>query len=178
MKMRQIVLDVETTGLEVKTGHRVIEIACLALKGPRRKSSAFYRRVNPEREVDLGAAQVHGFTFKDLQHEPVFSVIAVDFLEFISGAELLIWNAPFPVPFLNAELLRLRLPRLESICTITGTYMLARKMYPNEPHSLSFLCRRFGIAELAPGSGLVRQVQLLAEVYLALTGTQSTPRTS
>jgi len=153
----------------------VIEIACLALNVPRRKSSSFHCRLNPERDVDPGAAEVHGFTFKDLKHEPIFTAIAADFLKFISGAELLIQNAPFHVAFLNAELLRLGFPRLESICTITDTYELAREMYPGEPNSLSFLCRRFEIPELASGSGLVRDVRLLAEVYLAMTGRRRTP---
>ena len=174
-KMKQIVLAIETTGPYVIDGHRVIEIACLALNVPRRKSSSFHCRLNPERDVDPGAAEVHGFTFKDLKHEPIFTAIAADFLKFISGAELLIQNAPFHVAFLNAELLRLGFPRLESICTITDTYELAREMYPGEPNSLSFLCRRFGIPELASGSGLVRDVRLLAEVYLAMTGRRRTP---
>lgn len=173
MKMRQIVLSTETTGLEVENGHRVIEIACLALNVPSRNPSAFYCRVNPEREVDLGATQIHGFTFKDLQHEPVFAMVATDLLKFIDGAELLIHNAPFHVAFLNAELLRLRLPRLESVCTITDTLQLAREMYPGEPCSRGFLCRRFGVPELAPGSGLVEDVRLLAEVYLAMIRTRN-----
>ena len=168
--MKQIVLDTETTGLSVNDGHRVIEIACLEISASRQRDNFFYARINPEREIDDCAAQVHGFTLADLKSEPVFSAIAPAFLRFISGAELLIHHAPFDVAFLDAELARLNLPCLESTCVVTDTLQMAREMYPGQGNSLDMLCRRLKIERGGPALGVTHDVQLLAKVYLAMTG--------
>jgi DNA polymerase-3 subunit epsilon len=175
--MRQIILDTETTGLEVAQGHRLIEIGCLELVGRRLTGRQFHKYLNPEREIDEGASAVHGLTLAKLQREPKFADIAQELLAFIEGAELVIHNAPFDVGFLNAELARLdaKATTLESRCTVLDTLSLARKMHPGQRNSLDALCKRYGVdnskREL---HGALLDARILADVYLAMTGGQST----
>ena len=175
--MRQIILDTETTGLEVSQGHRLIEIGCLELVGRRLTGRHFHRYLNPEREVDEGAAAVHGLTLAKLQREPRFGEVAQEFLAFIEGAELIIHNAPFDLGFLNAEILRLdaRATAIERRCSVLDTLSLARSLHPGQRNSLDALCKRYGVDNSKRDlHGALLDARILAEVYLAMTGGQST----
>jgi DNA polymerase-3 subunit epsilon len=143
--MRRIVLDTETTGLEPSDGHRVIELACLELHGRRPTGRHFHRYMNPERAIDIGASQVHGMTAEDLLDKPKFADIVEEFLEFVSGAELLIHNAPFDVAFLNAELALLGRPKLDAVCTVSCTLAMARELHPGKKNNLNALCERSAV---------------------------------
>ncbi len=173
--MRQIVLDTETTGLEPSQGHRIIEIGCVEILNRRITEKRYQQYVNPEREIDSGAMEVHGITLDDLREKPGFGEIAADFLEFIRGAELVIHNAPFDVGFMDAELDRLgdAWGNTGDYCTVFDTLQLAREMHPGQRNSLDALCRRYEIdnahREL---HGALLDAELLAEVYLAMTGGQ------
>ena len=168
--MRQIVLDTETTGLNVKDGHRIIEIACLEVVTGRYKPKRYHTRVNPQREIESGATKVHGFTSRDLVGAPVFSAVAADLLEFIDGAELLIHNAQFDVAFLDAELDRMGLRGIEAVCTFTDTLAIARQLHPGQNNSIDALCKRYGIAPNPQPSCVQQDVELVARIYLAMTG--------
>lgn len=174
--MRQIVLDTETTGLEVTQGHRVIEIGCVELVNRRSTGRHFHRYLNPERDIDAGAQAVHGISRERLEREPKFVQIAAELLEFVSGAELIIHNAPFDLGFLDAELARLadEARRLASVCTVLDTLVLAREMHPGQRNSLDALCKRYQVdnsrREL---HGALLDARILADVYLAMTGGQS-----
>ncbi len=174
--MRQIVLDTETTGLEVTAGHRVIEIGCVELLNRRSTGRHFHRYLNPERDIDAGAQAVHGISRARLEQEPRFAEIAAELLEFVSGAELIIHNAPFDLGFLDAELARLTgdVRRLASVCTVLDTLVLAREMHPGQRNSLDALCKRYQVdnsrREL---HGALLDARILADVYLAMTGGQS-----
>jgi DNA polymerase-3 subunit epsilon len=174
--MRLVVLDTETTGLRVEDGHRIIEIGCIELIDRRASGRRLHLYVNPEREVDEGAAQVHGFTWEMLQDKPVFRQIADEFLGFVDGAHLIIHNAPFDLGFLNAELDRLRQPALESVAAqVTDSLRLAREMHPGQRNSLDALCSRYGIAnDHRVLHGALLDAELLSEVYLAMTRGQET----
>jgi DNA polymerase-3 subunit epsilon len=173
--VRRIVLDTETTGLEPGEGHRVIEVACLELSGRRPTGRHFHRYVNPERAIDRAASEVHGLTADDLQDKPRFGDIADEFLDFVSGAELLIHNAPFDVAFLNAELERAGRPRLESVCIVADTLEIARDLHPGKKNSLDALCERYAVDHSRRTlHGALLDAQLLAEVYLAMTRGQET----
>ncbi len=174
--MRLVVLDTETTGLKVEDGHRIIEIGCIELIDRRASGRRLHVYVNPEREVDEGAAQVHGFTWEMLQDKPAFHQIADEFLGFVEGAHLIIHNAPFDLGFLNAELERLRQPPLESIAAqVTDSLKLAREMHPGQRNSLDALCSRYGIAnDHRVLHGALLDAELLSEVYLAMTRGQET----
>ncbi|MFZ2525998.1 MAG: DNA polymerase III subunit epsilon, partial [Candidatus Ferrigenium altingense] len=141
--MRKIVLDTETTGLDPKQGHRIIELAAIELDGRKVSVRRFHRYLNPEREIDAGAAAVHGLTYERLQNEAKFADIASSFLEFIEGAELIIHNAPFDMGFLNHELELLGLPLLQNV--VTDTLKVAREMHPGKKNSLNALCSRYEI---------------------------------
>jgi DNA polymerase-3 subunit epsilon len=174
--MRQIILDTETTGLEVSQGHRIIEIGCVEIVSRRLTGRQFHRYLNPERDIDSGATAVHGITRAQLAREPHFAEIAEEFLAFVEGAELVIHNAAFDVAFLDAELQRLggeRAP-LGNLCRVLDTLALAREMHPGQRNSLDALCKRYGIdnsrREL---HGALLDARILAEVYLAMTGGQS-----
>jgi DNA polymerase-3 subunit epsilon len=168
--MRRIVLDTETTGLEPENGHRIIELACLELSGRRPTGRHFHRFVNPERDIDIGATQVHGMTAEDLQDKPKFCDIADEFLEFVSGCELLIHNAPFDVAFLNAELRRIGKVGVDSVCTVTDTLMMAREIHPGKKNSLDALCERYTVDNARRTlHGALLDAQLLADVWLAMT---------
>jgi len=174
--MRQIVLDTETTGLEPEQGHRIIEIGCVEVFKRRKTGRTFHRYIRPDREVDRGALQVHGITNEFLVQQPRFEEIADEFLEFITGAELVIHNASFDVAFLNAELRRLPGPRRQvpDLCRVLDTLMLARQMHPGQRNSLDALCKRYSVdnshREL---HGALLDAQILLDVYLAMTGGQT-----
>lgn len=169
--MRQIFLDTETTGLYPDQGHRIIEIAAVETINRRPTNNHFHRYINPEREIDAGAQEVHGITLEFLQDKPLFEVIANDFLAFIQGAELIIHNAPFDVGFLNSELGRLGFDGLEKAChCITDTLKMAKDARPGQRNNLDALCRHFGIDNSRRTlHGALLDAELLAEVYMALT---------
>jgi DNA polymerase III subunit epsilon len=173
--MRQIVLDTETTGLEPAQGHRVIEIGCVELVNRRPTQNRFHRYINPEREVDRGALEVHGIENEFLATQPKFAEIAREFMDFVRGAELVIHNADFDVEFLNHELKRLPdLPaEIRDCCGVLDTLALARRLHPGQRNSLDALAKRYSVdnskREL---HGALLDAQILADIYLAMTGGQ------
>lgn len=174
--MRQIVLDTETTGLEVSLGHRVIEIAGVELINRRLSGRHFHRYLNPERDIEAGALQVHGITLEFLQGKPRFSDIGAELLDFLDGAELIIHNAPFDVAFLDDELKRAGLKALLECCaSVTDTLRMARDLHPGKRNSLDALCERYQIDNSGRTlHGALLDASLLAEVYLAMTRGQET----
>jgi DNA polymerase-3 subunit epsilon len=175
VSLRQVILDTETTGLEVGKGHRVIEIGCIELVERRPTGRQFHRYLNPERDIDPGAAEVTGLTREFLADKPLFASIAAEFIEFIRGAELIIHNADFDVGFLDAELVRAGAPvrRLADCARITDTLALARERYPGKRNSLDALCSRLDIDNAHRSlHGALLDAELLAEVYLAMTSGQ------
>src|SRR5450755_1280356 len=175
--MRQIVLDTETTGLEVDRGHRIIEIGCVELLNRRTTGRYFHRYLNPEREIEQGARAVHGLTRARLAQEPKFAEIATELLQFIEGSELIIHNAVFDIAFLEREFALLETPApilVRNLCQILDTLSLARERHPGQRNSLDALCKRYGIdnshREL---HGALLDARILADVYLAMTGGQS-----
>jgi DNA polymerase-3 subunit epsilon len=174
--MRQVVLDTETTGLEVELAHRVIEIGCVEIFNRRVTGRHFHRYLNPERDIDEGAVQVHGLTREKLAKEPRFGEICAEFLEFVRDAELIIHNAAFDVAFLNAELGRgAGSPaRLDDLCRVLDSLALARQMHPGQRNSLDALCKRYSVDNSRRDyHGALLDARLLAEVYLAMTGGQA-----
>ena len=168
--MRRVVLDTETTGLDVSQGHRVVEIAAVELLDRRPTGRHFHRYLNPEREVDLGAVQVHGLTTEFLADKPRFADVAEELLAFLDGGEVLIHNAAFDVGFLNAELAALGRPGLASLCTITDTLALARSLHPGKRNSLDALCERYQVDHSRRTlHGALLDAQLLADVWVAMT---------
>ncbi|HLF58670.1 MAG TPA: DNA polymerase III subunit epsilon [Alphaproteobacteria bacterium] len=168
--MREIVLDTETTGLDPGSGHRIVEIGCVELLRRIPTGLTFQRYVNPEREIPAEARAVHGLTDAFLGAQPLFSGIAVDFLEFIGDAPLIIHNAEFDLGFVNAELARAGLAPLAASRAV-DTVLLARRKFPGAPANLDALCRRFGIDNSSRQlHGALLDASLLAEVYLELTG--------
>lgn len=174
-KIRQVVLDTETTGLYPKDGHRIIEIGCVELINRRLTNNSFHVYINPNRVIDDGAIEVHGITNEFLEDKPLFEDIVNDYLAFTKDAELIIHNAPFDVGFLNHELsmLKHKKGRLEDYSTVFDTLPFARKKHPGARASLDALCKRYGIdnshREL---HGALLDAEILAEVYLAMTGGQ------
>lgn len=174
--MRQVVLDTETTGLDTSQGHRIIEIGCLELVNRRKTGRTFHHYIQPDREVDAGAMEVHGITNEFLQDKPRFADLVDEFLEFIRGADLVIHNAPFDVGFIDYEfqLLERDMPTVADVCSVTDTLVMARGMYPGQRNSLDALCRRHDIdnshREL---HGALLDAEILADVYLAMTGGQT-----
>lgn len=173
---RQIVLDTETTGLEPQQGHRIIEIGCVELEGRRLTGRHYHQYINPEREIDSGAIEVHGITNEFLADKPLFAQISQDFLNFVGDDELIIHNAPFDVGFINNEfkLMKSAAPKpIDSICKIIDSLAYARKKHPGQRNSLDALCRRYGIdnthREL---HGALLDAEILADVYLLMTGGQ------
>jgi DNA polymerase-3 subunit epsilon len=175
--LRQIVLDTETTGLEVSQGHRIIEIGCVELENRRLTGNHYHQYIKPDREVDQGAIEVHGITNEFLADKPVFAHIAGDFLDFIKGAELVIHNAPFDLGFLNSEIQRLELdvPVLEESCRVIDTLVMARGKHPGQRNNLDALCQRYGVDNSQRDlHGALLDAEILADVYLAMTGGQTT----
>lgn len=171
MAMRQIILDTETTGLDPKLGHRVIEVAGVELVNRRLTGKHFHRYLNPERDSDEGALQVHGLTTEFLSDKPKFAEIADEFLDYVSGADLVIHNAPFDVGFLDSELALARKKRLETYCPeVIDTLRMAKDLHPGKRNGLDSLCDRYQIDNSARTlHGALLDAELLAEVYLAMT---------
>ena len=173
--MRQVVLDTETTGLEPQGGHRIIEIGCVEISHRRLTGRHYQQFLDPKREVDEGASEVHGLTSKDLAGRPEFVGVVDDFMEFVNGAELIIHNAPFDLGFINMELERIdsKWGAIENYCSVLDTLNHARKLHPGQRNSLDALCKRYDVVnshrEL---HGALLDAELLAEVYLAMTGGQ------
>jgi len=169
--MRQIFLDTETTGLVHQQGHRIIEIAAVEAINRRLTKNHFHVYLNPEREIDQGAQEIHGITTEFLQDKPRFVDIVDDFLQFIAGADLIIHNARFDVEFLNAELGRIDKPEIEKVCnSIIDTLQMAKDSRPGQRNSLDALCRHYGIDNSNRVlHGALLDAELLAEVYMAMT---------
>ncbi len=173
--MRQVVLDTETTGIDPASGHRLIEIGCVELINRRLTGNHYHQYINPEREVEQEAIEVHGITNEFLADKPLFADVAEEFIEYVKGAELIIHNAPFDIGFLNHELKNdgNRFGLMEKHCTVLDTLVLARKMHPGQRNSLDALCKRYDIdnshREL---HGALLDSQILADVYLMMTGGQ------
>lgn len=173
---RQIVLDTETTGLEVEQGHRVIEIGCVELFNRRPTGNDFHEYVHPEDKViDAGAVEVHGITMDFLADKPKFRELATPLWEYLSGAELIIHNAAFDVGFLDREFARAGIAgKLAEVCTITDTVAMARRLHPGQRVTLDALCRRYDVDNSGRDlHGALLDARLLADVYLAMTGGQS-----
>ncbi len=173
--MRQIVLDTETTGLEPSEGHRIIEIGCVELIDRRITGNTYHQYIQPDRQIDTGAIEVHGITNESLADKPRFADIAAEFLAFIKGAELVIHNAPFDVGFIDHEFRMLTAPpgNVAEHCKVLDTLVMARRMHPGQRNSLDALCKRYEIdnsqREL---HGALLDAEILADVYLMMTGGQ------
>ena len=172
---RQVILDTETTGLEPASGHRIIEIGCIELKGRRRTDHVLHYFINPEREIEQAAIEIHGITQEQLEGEPVFADIADRFIEFVRDSEVIIHNAPFDVAFINAELSRLgdEWGKLEDYCSITDTLVMARELHPGQKNSLDALSLRYQVNAARDFHGALLDARILLDVYLAMTGGQS-----
>lgn len=173
---RLIVLDTETTGLDPASGHRIIEIGAVELLNRRLTGNRFHQYLNPDREIEAGAIQVHGITNEFLADKARFADIAEDFLAFVRDAELIIHNAPFDCGFINHELKRFKKPatRIEELCTITDTLKLARTRHPGQKNDLDSLCRRYHINNSHRTlHGALLDAEILADVWLAMTGGQA-----
>jgi len=172
---RLIVLDTETTGIDPKQGHKIIEIGCVELMDRQLTGNHYHQYLNPDREIDQGAIDVHGIKNEFLEDKPRFADVCIDFIDYIHGAELIIHNAPFDVGFINNELQLIghEITDIASICTITDSLKMARAMYPGQRNSLDALCKRLGVInshrEL---HGALLDSEILADVYLYMTGGQ------
>ena len=172
---RQVVLDTETTGLSTADDHRIIEIGCVELINRKLTGETFHQYINPQRDIDAGAMEVHGITNEALADKPKFAEIVEDFMQFIDGAELIIHNAAFDVGFLDHELSKIASESrtINAICTILDTLKLARDKHPGQKNNLDALCRRYDVnnsnREL---HGALLDSEILADVYLAMTGGQ------
>ena len=176
MTKKLIVLDTETTGLEVEQGHRIIEVGAVTLEDRKRTDLHFHSYLNPQRSIDEEAEKVHGLSMERLANEPEFSEIAESFLEFVEGNILVIHNASFDIGFLNAELKRAssNYPALEEICEIEDTLVMARSKFPGQRNSLDALANRFEISGYDRSfHGALLDANILADVYIHLTGGQS-----
>ena len=169
--MRQIFLDTETTGLEHKHGHRIIEIGGVEMRNRRLTNRHFHRYLNPDREIDDGALAVHGISLDFLQDKPRFAEIAAEFLDFVRGAELIIHNAPFDIGFLNAELGRLDMAPIGTVCHgVLDTLRMAKDLHPGKKNNLNVLCERYGVDNSRRTlHGALLDAEILAEVYVAMT---------
>jgi DNA polymerase-3 subunit epsilon len=174
--MRQIVLDTETTGLETSDGHRIIEIGCVEILDRRVSRNVFHTYMNPERVVDAGALEVHGIDNRFLKDKRRFAEVVEEFLAFVRGAELVIHNAAFDVGFVNYELVRMKhqVTDIRGICGVLDTLELARRQHPGQKNNLDALCKRYSVDNSGREyHGALLDAQLLAEVYLAMTGGQA-----
>jgi len=173
--MRQIVLDTETTGLEPAEGHRIIEIGCVELIDRRLTRNSFHQYLQPDREIDQGAVQVHGITDEFLRDKPRFADIAEDFIGYVRGAELIIHNAPFDLGFLNHELglWREDAEPIDKLCRITDTLVMARSLHPGQRNSLDALCKRYEVDNSQRDlHGALLDAEILADLYLVMSGGQ------
>jgi len=174
-KGRQVVLDTETTGLNPKEGHRVIEIGCVELINRRLTDRKFHMYINPERHIDDGAIEVHGISNEFLQDKPLFKEVVDDFVDFIRGAELIIHNAPFDVGFIDNEfrLVNSAVQHVNDICTVFDSLVYARKKHPGQRNSLDALCKRYGIDNSHRDlHGALLDAEILSDVYLLMSGGQ------
>ena len=173
--VRKVILDTETTGLDFRTGDRVIEIGCVELRGRQLTGQRFHAYINPGREVPRGAIEIHGLTNEFLADKPTFAEIVADFIEFIRGAELVIHNAAFDVGFLNNELGLLQMEGIDRLCSdVIDTLRMAREMRPGKKNNLNALCAEFGVDNSGRQQhGALLDAELLAEVYLAMTRGQN-----
>jgi len=173
--MRQVVLDTETTGLEVEQQHRVIEIGCVELVNRRLTGRTYHQYLNPERDIEAGAVEVHGLTRERLANEPKFAQVHPQFLEFVRDSELIIHNAPFDIAFLDAELARVEVShKMLELCRVLDTLALARQMHPGQRNNLDALCKRYSVDNSHRDyHGALLDARILAEVYLAMTGGQA-----
>jgi DNA polymerase-3 subunit epsilon len=176
MSARQVILDTETTGLEVKDGHRIIEIGCLEISGRRVTERRFHHYINPERASDEGALAVHGLTDEFLRDKPKFAEVADELLAFVADAEVIIHNAAFDLEFLDAELKRLGRRVFADCCAkVTDSLKLARELHPGKRNSLDALCERYQVSNAHRTlHGALLDAGLLADVYLAMTRGQDT----
>lgn len=173
--MRQIVLDTETTGIDPNQGHRIIEIGCVELVNRKLTGRHYHQYINPDREVEQGAIDVHGITNEFLVDKPLFRAIADEFLAFVDGAELVIHNAPFDVGFINHEFRMLAdgKQNIERYCGIVDTLALARAKHPGQKNNLDALCKRYGVDNSQRDlHGALLDAEILADVYLLMTGGQ------
>jgi DNA polymerase-3 subunit epsilon len=176
LKMRQVVLDTETTGLDPQQGHRVIEIGCVEIQNRRLTGRHFHQYLNPDREIDEAAIEVHGITSQFLADKPRFGQVEANFLEFVSGAELVIHNAPFDIGFLDHEL---KLSgsgqgKMANFCAILDSLLLARDKHPGQRNNLDALCKRYGVDNTQRDlHGALLDAEILADVYLLMTSGQS-----
>lgn len=174
--MRQIVLDTETTGLETSLGHRIIEIGCVELVNRRLTGNHYHQYINPEREIDSGAFEVHGISNQFLADKPVFASVVDEFMAFIDGAELVIHNAPFDVGFINHELKMhgRKYQSVENYCGVIDTLAMARQKHPGQRVTLDALCKRYAVDNSARTlHGALLDAEILADVYLLMTGGQT-----
>ena len=173
--MKQIILDTETTGLEPSEGHRVIEIGCVELVDRRVSQNRYHQYLNPGREIEDGALEVHGISGEFLADKPAFEDVVDDFLTFVAGAELIIHNAPFDVGFIDNELALIgREDRLADHCTVLDTLEMARDLHPGQRNSLDALCKRYDVDNSSRTlHGALLDAEILGDVYLAMTGGQS-----
>lgn len=174
--MRQVVLDTETTGLEPKQGHRIIEIGCVEVIDRKLTGNHYHQYINPQREIESSAIEVHGITNEFLDDKPVFKDIADEFIEFVKGAELVIHNAAFDVGFINHEFAKLvgNYGIIEDSCGVLDTLAMARKKHPGQRNSLDALCKRYGIDNsMRDLHGALLDSEILADVYLIMTGGQT-----
>jgi DNA polymerase III subunit epsilon len=175
--MRQVVLDTETTGLEVSKGHRILEIGCVEVIGRKITRRHFHHYVNPQRDIDDGALDVHGITQRFLKDKPVFADVWESFFEFVNGSELIIHNAAFDIAFINSEMQMLS-PELGSItdyCSVIDSLELARNKHPGQKNNLDALCKRYNVDNTQRElHGALLDAEILADVYLLLTGGQVT----
>ena len=174
--MREVVLDTETTGIEVREGHRIIEIGCVELMDRRLTGRHFHVYINPQREVEEGAFAVHGISDEFLADKPLFADVVDDFMRFVSGARLVIHNAAFDIGFLDAELALLKAGHgsMGDHCSVVDTLLMAREKHPGQRNSLDALCKRYGVDNSQRDlHGALLDAEILADVYLIMTGGQT-----
>lgn len=173
--MRQIVLDTETTGLDPQSGHKIIEIGCVELLNRRLTGNDYHQFLQPDREIDPGAIEVHGITNERLENEPRFTDVSTGLLDYLRGAELIIHNAAFDVGFLDAELKQAGInDRIGGICKVIDTLAMARQMHPGQKNTLDALCKRYDVDNSQRDlHGALLDAQILSDVYLAMTGGQA-----
>lgn len=174
--MRQIILDTETTGINPKEGHRIIEIGCVEMINRKLTGNTFHVYINPEREVEEEAIAVHGITNEFLADKPLFKDICEDFIEFIRGAQLVIHNAPFDVGFMDHEfaLCKASIKKTEEVCSVLDTLVLAREMRPGQKNNLDALCKFYGVDNThRTYHGALLDSEILGDVYLYMTGGQT-----
>jgi DNA polymerase-3 subunit epsilon len=173
--MRQVVLDTETTGLEIEQGNRILEIGCVELLDRKLTGQQLHQYINPQRASEEGALEVHGITTEFLADKPVFADVFSAFLEFVKGAELVIHNAPFDIAFINAEMRRMspKLGVITDYCTVVDSLVLARQKHPGQKNNLNALCKRYTVdTSQRELHGALLDAEILADVYLLMTGGQ------